>query len=83
MKILKRDFDAAVRQPWGTNTCIVAQCMIRNGIRIRAMHSAHDFALEHDIRRIQREFDLAYCEPHSGTTKALQDIRASLPISFK
>ncbi len=86
-KILKRDFDAAVKRPWNATTCLVAQYMRRVGIPISSKLAPYLFATQHGVRDVQRTFDIAHPERGKaldrGAKQELAKLRASLPITIK
>jgi hypothetical protein len=61
----KGDFDRAVKQPWSSTTCLVAQLMIRQGIKPmlnsgKMRNNPFWVAEDNGLRPLQMRFDAAY-----------------------
>lgn len=86
-QITTEDFDNAVKQPWGNQTCIVAQFMKRNGMPTPVTFlegvSSSLFATQHDLwDNVVSVFD-RFRVPGDEKEPALQALRAILPIEIE
>jgi hypothetical protein len=84
-KILKKDFDNAVKQPWGDETCLVAQAAMRLKLSdLYQLTGGHvDDALDNAADKAMDIFDKNFDLPGDEKKKPLQRLRASLPITVE
>jgi hypothetical protein len=84
MQITKADFDNAVKQTYGGETCIVAQTMMRNGIGVESGIHPMDFLSDKspDADKARSVFDTHFWKPGDENKPELQKLRASLPITI-
>lgn len=83
LKILKRDFDEAVKQPFSVGTCLIAQFAIRNGIELQHGDACW-LASEIGVRTtLMATFDKHFLEPKDKNKRELQALRAQLPVTVE
>lgn len=83
MKLLKKDFDNAVKQDWSARKCLIAQCMIRNNIEIKKNWSPLYFAAYCDkANRAGQIFDRHFERRGDEKKPEMQELRALLPIEI-
>lgn len=78
----KTDFDNAVKQHWGSRTCLVAQTMKRLGIPTEAAESdtVEAFASTHNLEYLMHVFDRRFNNPgDEKTSPELIAMREELP----
>lgn len=80
-QITVEDFDNAVKQSWGCDTCIVAQYMKRNGVPLSK--GVLTFAEDHGLTGPLGQFDMHFGCPGDENKPELQALRASLPINLE
>jgi hypothetical protein len=82
--ITKRDFDNAVKQEWNYDTCIIAQCMKRNGLNPSGYPGPYHLVSELEDRIMPMDamnsFDAFFNNPGDEKKPELKKLRASLPI---
>lgn len=81
--VTKADFDEAVKQPWNTSTCVVAQFCKRIGIPLYIHQNGDNNPLlkKEVIDNIMSQFDGKFCKPGDEKTyPSVIALRASLPI---
>jgi hypothetical protein len=81
--ILRKDFDNAVKQPWGTNKCILAQAAKRQRMQFSGLSPNEAFNCHAEVRRVRRIFDKFFNLPGDEEHEQLKALRASLPIKIK
>lgn len=85
-KLLKKDFDNAVKQEWSTKTCLIAQCLIRNGIDLDDTFASAIAEMKGNekVDAIMNQFDSIYADApelrNFDWKQNLKKLRASLPI---
>lgn len=83
MKILKKDFDAAVSRRFDFKTCLVAQAMIREGILVEsAYHPVRYSYYGTKAGEARNCFGANFSKPGDEAKPELQALRASLPIEL-
>lgn len=78
----KADFDNAVKQPWRTRTCLVAQMMKRLNIPLGspALGRVDHFADKHEgLRAMMLTFDRYFENPGDESKAPLVALREQLP----
>lgn len=77
----KADFDNAVKQHWGTRTCLVAQCMKRNNIPTDHPDgdAVENFATDHNLVCLMHVFDRHFENPGDESKAPLVALREGLP----
>jgi hypothetical protein len=77
----KADFDNAVKQQWGTRTCLVAQMMKRCNIPTDSPteDGVETFADKHKLRDVMHVFDRHFNYPGDEKKEALVALREELP----
>ncbi len=78
MKILKKDFDAAVSDTWNPYTCLIASAAKRAGVDMWDIIEASKKA-----GKAMNAFDENFYEPGDEKEPAMRKLRASLPITVK
>ena len=84
MKPIKADFDNAVRQPWSSHSCVVAQMAIRHGTTLYNKRGARrEIFWRPDIAQVVAKtmipFDAHFRKPGDELKPELIALRASLP----
>lgn len=88
IKILKKDFDNAVKQSWSSNTCILSQAAIRMGVMVDpcctwkvAEAISED---SYDAKGLMDMFDQHFSQdPDHHCLFELQMLRQSLPMEIE
>ena len=82
--ITKGDFDKAVKQRWQTNTCVVAQYLIRTQGKSTGEQTSSLWRECPKVTPIQDIFDVGFYQPgDEKKNPSLIKLRKSLPIKIR
>ena len=84
LRILQRDFDAAVKVPWGPETCLIAQFCIRN--KKRALDALPLSMRCATVGALMNRFDQSFTLRDGGyipNKRKLAKLRAYLPVTVE
>lgn len=83
--ILPEDFDKAIKVPWSTQTCVLAQTAIRYGFKLnnRELSAGRIAAASTEALRIAAIFDQEFGLCQRIDSPRMRWLRESLPITVK
>lgn len=82
--LTEEDLGNALKQPWSPTTCLVAQCMIRNGALITDNNDPGNVILDHNMNGpaldAMVQFDKSYRYLTAEWQTVISELRKQLPI---